>query len=113
MNFPWTTKLELMGTETAPLFLDLLTAGTGGDPGWEVTCTFPLVGKITETCTSHTSGANLENDAAENDALSVFEHELANCTAGGANSGFVESAAGDESGLIVLTGGEALSVSYL
>jgi hypothetical protein len=42
-NLPWVTKLELMGTEAQPLFLDLYSTTTGG-PGWEIDCTQPVIG---------------------------------------------------------------------
>jgi len=114
-NLPWLTRLELMGTEAEPLFLDVLENGGNGNPGWEVTCLILGV-TVTEVCTAEKAGANLVNDVTEKDVLAMFEGELANCTLGGKESALVETSStdtpADEVGLITLNSGEALSVSY-
>jgi len=112
VNLPWLTRLELMGTEAAPVFLDVIQK-EGSEPGWEVTCTFPLIGKITETCTAPAGGTVLKNGTG-GEVTGVFEKEAANeanCTAGGAKSGFVLSE-GNPAGVITLNSKAALAVSY-
>jgi hypothetical protein len=114
-NLPWLTRLELMGTEAEPLFLDVIENGGPGNPGWEVTCLILGV-TVTEVCTTEKVGADLTNDATEKDVLATFEGELANCTLGGKESALLETSLSDspadEVGLITLNSGEALSVSY-
>jgi hypothetical protein len=114
-NFPWLTRLELMGTESEPLFLRVIENGGKGNPGWEVTCLILGV-TVTEVCTTADFGADLVNDAAEKDVLASFEDESANCSVGGENNGLVETSLtdspADEIGLITLNDGETLSVSY-
>jgi hypothetical protein len=116
VNLPWLTRLELSGTEAAPEFLDIIEQGAGGaEPGWEVVCKTSL-GTVTETCTAPTTDSVLTNDTGESDVLGVFPtgsgRNTANCSVGGAGTGFLESSSTDEAGLSVLTSGEALSVSY-
>jgi hypothetical protein len=107
VHLPWLTELTLSGTVS----LDVLLNGGKGDPGWEVVCKTAL-GTVEETCTSASQSSKLENDAGENDVLGSFvKEQTATCSLGGANTGFVESSAGDGAGLISLTSGAALSVS--
>jgi hypothetical protein len=114
VNLPWLTRLELMGTEAEPLFLDVLENGGKGEPGWEVMCEEPLIGLVEETCTAvpaKPGSADLENDPAENDVLGTFVlEEIALCTGTNEETGFVST--GTEPGLILLISGEALAVSY-
>jgi len=119
VNLPWLTELELMGTEAAPLFLDVLkpgngNTGTAGNPGWEIDCT-TIFGLVEETCTGEV-GSDLENMPGENDVLGTFseaeivaEGAQALCSGGGGKTGTVNT---DEAGLIFLTNGKPLAVSY-
>lgn len=113
-HLPWLTVLELMGTETSPLFLDLFFAGPNGLPGWTVDCSEPLIGLVEETCEGETS-ADLENDVAENDVLGSFnraelEAEGLQATCKGEKTGFIDST-NDGPGLTFLVGGGTLAVS--
>jgi hypothetical protein len=118
-NLPWLTELELMGTETTPLFLNKILNGGKGEPTWWVMCEEePIVGLAEEECAGPAS-TNIENDAAENDVLATFskaeaeaEGALALCSGNKEKTGFVNTAATDAVGLLLLTSGEALSVSY-
>jgi hypothetical protein len=119
VNLPWLTRLELMGTEAEPLFLDVIEAGNGatgesGNPGYEIKCKTALA-TVTEKCTAANLGANVTNDMTENDVLGIIEKEVTppfTCNVGGANTGFVETGSGDEEGLGTLNNKEPLSVSY-
>jgi hypothetical protein len=113
-NLPWSTTLELMGSELEPLFLDLFSEDGFGLPAWEVDCTEPLIGLLEDLCEGETS-VDLENMPEENDVLGTFnaaeleaEGLNATCTLGGAGSGVVNSPA---AGLIFVVG-KVLSVSY-
>lgn len=85
LNLPWTTEIVLVGGE----FRDLVTGGTGGEPGYEVTC-FSI---FHDACLGKTS-TGLENMPSEvpPDVLSIFSatlSEAGNCTLGGAGEGLV------------------------
>jgi hypothetical protein len=85
LNTPWTTEIVLVGAE----FRDLITGGTGGEPGYEVTC----FGIFHDSCVGKTS-TGLENMSTETpaDVLSIFTatlSEAGNCTLGGAGEGLV------------------------
>jgi hypothetical protein len=113
-HLPWLVRIELMGTEAEPLFLDVAENGGKGEPGWEIMCEEPLIGLVEETCTSvpaKLGSADLENDPAENDVLgTVVLEEITLCSGTNEETGFVST--GTEPGLILLVSGEALSVSY-
>jgi hypothetical protein len=113
-DLPWLARLELMGTEAEPLFLDVLENGGQGEPGWELMCEEPLIGLVEDTCTNVATkpiGSNLENDAAENDVLETLVlEEILLCAGTGTETGSIST--GAEPGLISLTGGGSLSVSY-
>jgi hypothetical protein len=98
VHLPWTTEVILSGTT----FRDLIGPGTGGEPGYTVSCF-----GVSDTCTGHTSTL-LENKVAENDVLALFEPavEPGTCTRGGAGQGLVE---GDI--LLFLEEGLTLAVS--
>lgn len=118
VNLPWLTELELMEPKTGEvLFLDIITSGGAGEPGWEIMCE-PLGILFEETCTG-TASSMLENDAAENDVLGKFEGiaeeaagETGVCKTGGKKVAGVNSGATDETGLLTLENGEPLSLSY-
>jgi len=119
INLPWLSVLELMGSDAAPLFLDLLIPGNGsvgifGNPGWDMDC-ITIIGLVEEECAGEV-GANLENIPAENDVLGTFseaeivtESAQAFCTGGLSNTGLVNT---DAAALIFLTNGKSLAVSY-
>jgi hypothetical protein len=116
-NLPWVTKLELMGTETEPLFLEIYTGKTGS-PGWEIDCLQPLLGLEEESCTGEFS-SNVENDPGEEDVLesfSVSEQEteglLLTCSGNREKTGFITT---NEDGPVLtklVDMGQALAVSY-
>jgi hypothetical protein len=54
-NLPWKTELELMGVEPNAEWLDKLTNGGNGEPGYEVECTVLLGIKATDLCVGATS----------------------------------------------------------
>ncbi|MGA7703862.1 MAG: hypothetical protein WB998_03090, partial [Solirubrobacteraceae bacterium] len=96
VGLPW--KTELLSTLDDELF----------NGGWEIVCKTPL-GTVEETCISAEQLSTLENDPTEKDVLGTFvKEQTANCSMGGANTGFVVS---DAAGLILLNNGEALATS--
>ncbi len=85
LNLPWTTEISL----ATGAFRDLITGGTGGEPGYEVTC----FGIFHDACLGKTS-TGLENMSTETpaDVLSIFSatlSEAGNCNLGGAGEGLV------------------------
>jgi len=60
VNLPWSTRL----TEESEKFLIQIQKGTGGNPGWAVTCN-TLLGLQTDTCTAPSEAAD-EHLRAEN-----------------------------------------------
>jgi hypothetical protein len=110
-NLPWLTELELMEVGGTVLFLNIITSGGKGEPGYTVHCevlNFP----VEETCLGSVS-ANLTNDASEGDVLAVFEKEETGvCEGKTPATGEVNSGAGDEEGLITLNSGLTLEISY-
>jgi hypothetical protein len=86
---PWHTELFLNAKEE---FRDLVGPGTGGEPGWNVTCKGIFGEPIEDLCTGHTNV--LVENAAENDVIATFDavsmEEPANCGRGGAKEGLVE-----------------------
>jgi len=89
LNLPWLTQLL---EPNLGVFVDDLTAGTGGNPGWLVECTVLGI-KVTDTCTTANGKTNLKNLAdglVEVEFPEVVEKsEQANCTLGGAEEGLV------------------------
>jgi len=107
VDLPWLSRLEKMSA--IPTMLDVLESGGKGNPGWSVSCKTAL-GTVTETCTG-VQGSSLKNTKT-GEVEGKFEKELtAECSMGGADSGFVETSATDAIGLILLLNGEALEVS--
>lgn len=87
LNLPWKTKIILKGTE----FRDEVGPGTGGGPGYKVTCALG----ITDSCTSPTaelSSTKLTNETGGVDSLfeAISEEKPATCTRGGAKEGLVK-----------------------
>jgi hypothetical protein len=116
IHLPWLTHLELMGTEAAPLVLDVYENGGKGEPGWELMCEEPLIGLIEETCesvaaTGKLMTADLENDPAENDVLGTIAlEEILLCSGNDAETGYVSTHS--EPFLFLLLSGEPSAVSY-
>jgi hypothetical protein len=91
VHLPWLTQLE----EVVAVFEDGLTSGTGGAPGWEVTCLDFLGILHTDTCTTNLGKANPLENLADGLILATFEvnppvASQANCTTGGNTQGLVE-----------------------
>jgi hypothetical protein len=111
VNLPWRTLAELMVDGTEEFFVDLLLAGTHGNPGWEVECMTII--PISDTCTAIEGISHLVNLAEDVGAefkesfTELAGLKLATCERGGAEQGVVES---DTEGLITVAGG-TLSVS--
>jgi len=89
LNLPWLTQLL---EPTLGVFVDDLTAGTGGNPGWLIECTV-LGLKVTDECTTANGKTNIEN-LADGLVKVVFPEivepiEQANCTLGGVEQGLV------------------------
>lgn len=80
VNLPWTTE-ALLATETE--FRDDITAGTGGNPGYEVECK-----GFKDTCTGVTS-AKATNVTGGVEGLFEEKSENATCSIGGAGAGTV------------------------
>lgn len=116
VNLPWLTELIESEVAKKMVVLDVIFSGGKGEPGWKVTCTEPLVGKVSETCegTASIHGSSvLENDAAESDVLGTFikaENNKFLCSGSKTEEGFTTTEE-DGAGLVFLTGGEALSVN--
>jgi len=88
-NLPWQTRLAPKGTEPPR---DEIYEGTGGEPGWTVTCTAVLVGKTEDTCTGTKGTTKMKNNPLTGNVESEFKFEgaeRAKCTIGGAESGRV------------------------
>ena len=96
-NLPWTTQLELM-TTVGQEILDLITAGTGGLPGYEVRC---VITKSENLCEIPLSG--IATNVAGGVLIVNLRTESETCTTG---KGFVEG-----EGTALLTNGETLTVS--
>jgi hypothetical protein len=101
LNLPWETELVLAGTEIR----NLIKKGTGGEPGYEVTC----FGIFHDSCLGVTSVGGLENMGTETppDVLFSFSttlSEAGTCTIGGAGEGLV-------SGEILIFALEGLSLA--
>jgi len=69
VHLPWKTEILL----DEGLYIDSFTAGTGGLPGWEVSCN-TFLGLETDTCEGK-PGADLENNVAEKDVNATFLEE--------------------------------------
>jgi hypothetical protein len=92
LDLGWTTVLEQMATG---VWLDKTTAGTGGEPGWLLECTIPLIGKVNDECSTNNGTVILTN----NETNGTIEEELpetteskteqVNCTLGGNEEGLV------------------------
>jgi hypothetical protein len=97
-NLPWT--LEINPEEERVL----IAKGTGGEPGYEVTC----FGIFHDACTGVTS-VGIENKAGTPaDVLATFSKTLGepgSCTIGGANEGLIE-------GEILIAALEGLSLAF-
>jgi hypothetical protein len=84
-NLPWTTQLLEPVTN---LFVDDITAGTGGNPGWTFKCRVLFV-TITDTCTTTTGDAEVTN-VADGLVLGVFDEAVtALCTLNNTETGLV------------------------
>jgi hypothetical protein len=109
-DLPWLTELELMGTETEPLFLDKILNGGKGEPGYSVHCTSPL--SFEEICLGAAS-SDLENDPLESDVLGSFiGKELVGKCNGKTTATAYLSTENDGAGLLTLNNKVPLSVSY-
>jgi hypothetical protein len=80
-------------------------SGTGGNPGWSVTCTVAGIIKVADECTGTLANPQLTNVAGGVDATSSAS-ETASCTQGTASSGMVIG-----TGLVENPAGGTLSVS--
>ena len=99
VGLPWTTAVVLL--EGSAHFWDLLANG-----GYKVTCKILGV-KISSTCTKEDAFVQLEPNIPSSDVDALFNtEEEATCNTSGKATGLVH---GEE--LILLTNGEALSVS--
>jgi hypothetical protein len=90
VNLPWLTQLV-----EVTVFEDNLTGGTGGAPGWTVTCLDFLGILHTDTCTTNLGKTNPVENLADGLILATFEvnppvANQANCTTGGNTQGLVE-----------------------
>jgi hypothetical protein len=89
LHLPWTTQLL---EPTEGVFVDDITKGTGGAPGWSVECVIALIGTIHDECTTESSATlvvkNLESGKVETEFMeAVSESEQANCSLGGSKQG--------------------------
>lgn len=84
VNLPWHTKLEVIGG----VVRDVIVSGTGGNPGWAVTCT-TFLGKTTDTCTKAGATTAIANVATGVDATFDGSTVNADCSVGGAGKGKV------------------------
>jgi hypothetical protein len=115
-NLPWNTLLELAETDLGAIFVDLISSGGKGNPGWYVEC-MGLAG-LTDECLAEGASETGEgvfeavNVTAGVEAIfleSVTELlalKLAHCSQGGAETGVVEESTGvikPASGTEVLT----------
>jgi len=97
VHLPWTSELILSGANFRATI-----KGTGGEPGWNVTCS----GIVEDECVAKAgTTVGIVNVAAGVDA-NFEEAEKANCGRGGANAGFVVG-----TDLNLLTSGLTLTVS--
>jgi hypothetical protein len=112
LNLPWEGEAELM--EDSGSFFAVLLFGSGGNPGWEITC-LVLGVSLTDECKPASSGEAVAELILEGATLLANFSEaftelsgakLATCSQGGAESG--ETAGGST---IKLTGGGELSAS--
>jgi hypothetical protein len=86
VNLPWTTQLK--ETE-AGVFEDGVTAGTGGNPGWEVKCRILFI-NVTDICTS-TSEKGTVTNLADGLVLIVDDTFVGDeCTLNNTTSGLIE-----------------------
>jgi hypothetical protein len=83
LHLPWSTEVVTVSGKNR----DKLT-GTGGNPGWDVTCVVLGVFEVSDECTSAAAEPLLANVAGGVDA--TFEAaETASCTKGNGSSGMV------------------------
>jgi hypothetical protein len=90
VHLGWTTELEQMAV--GPEWLDEITDGTNGEPGWLVECTIPLIGRINDECVTDNGTVILTNEANGTVAAEFPEpanEEQADCTEGGKLEGLV------------------------
>jgi hypothetical protein len=113
VHLPWNTLAALIEGIAGVEFADFITNGGAGNPGWYVTChNVPILGTVSDECTTEIGVTKLSNEAPNVDA--TFEEaftvaaglKLALCTASNAETGEVE-------GLITISheGGGTLAVS--
>lgn len=78
VNLPWRTELYLNGTEVR----DMVVSDGAGNPGWRVTCKAPLLGMITDECTTALTSTALANVAGGVEAIFDANTQTANCKIG-------------------------------
>jgi hypothetical protein len=92
LNLSWTTVLEQM---TTGVWLDKITKGTGGEPGWLVECTIPLIGRINDECVTNNGTVIVTNNETNGTIEWEFPEateakaEQTNCSLGGKEEGLV------------------------
>jgi hypothetical protein len=91
VHTPWSTEVVEEGGKV----FDKILSGTGGEPGWKVTCKVPILGSTADECTQKTTepeSVELINKATGSEllVLGTFAKKFkAKCTVGGAKSGEV------------------------
>lgn len=104
IHLPWTTSLTL---PEATLWVDSITTGTGGEPGYEVSCP-TVLGTQTDVCEGK-PGAVVTN--VTGGVEGVFENNEATNPRGKCSIGGAKTALTLGSGLTALTGAGTLTVS--
>jgi hypothetical protein len=97
VHLPW--KSELFETEGKAE--QKILADGGGEPGWSVTCKAPILGSITDVCTTEEASKSEVLEAANRITkgellvlLTFTKTHTAKCTQGGAESGKVSGSIG-------------------
>jgi hypothetical protein len=97
VNLPWLTELFPISETEAE---DALYEGTGGNPGWAVTCLNALGGTSTDTCTTNKGTTLLTQEGEEIDSEFMESAPLAN--AAECTEGSPKAEAGLTNGLVLL-----------
>jgi hypothetical protein len=85
VNLPWKTELFASGG----LVRDSIKSDGKGAPGYKVECTVPLLGRVSDTCTSETGQPLVDTGVSPVPVTFDEASGTANCSLGGANSGHV------------------------
>jgi len=104
IHLPWKSELLLPSGETR---VDDLKEGTGGEPGYEITCKAVLLGTVTDVCTGKPGSVMTNETGGVNGVFEEAEtfNPAGNCSIGGEKEGLVVG-----TGLVTSTAG-TLTVS--